>query len=231
MTSPAWRPRWRGRPATSPDVAQARAASIAWRALVKTARTPSPSSLASMGVPTCSRMRVRRAPSRSRGFSRKAVSPRRSVRAVESTMSAKRMMAVQERRGSGAATGWGSPTPRNSQIVFTTELVSEIRRQRRALEQHQTGVRYRGSETLCHLNRGKRQLTPVNHQGRHAHLREKVDHIEISARDHLGRGRLPGYGFPYERSESVSHIALFPTHARISQCLCHEFPVALPELR
>ena len=48
---------------------------------------------------------------------------------------------------------------------------------------------------------------------------------------HLGRGRLPGYGFPYKRSESVSHIALFPTHARMSQCLCHEFPVALPELR
>ena len=69
---------------------------MAWRAEVKTASTPSPSSLPSMGVPECSRMVVPRAPSSSRAFARKAASPSRSVRAVESAMSAKRMMAVPE---------------------------------------------------------------------------------------------------------------------------------------
>src|SRR6266566_3106475 len=54
MTSPAWRPRWMGRAASSPARPQARAASIACRAEVKTARTPSPSSLPSIAVPACS---------------------------------------------------------------------------------------------------------------------------------------------------------------------------------
>ena len=57
-----------------------------------------------MAVPEWSRMTVRSEVSRSRAFVRNAASPSRSVRAVESTMSAKRMTptgaaAVPERKG------------------------------------------------------------------------------------------------------------------------------------
>jgi len=58
-----------------PASAHASAASIACRALLKTARTPSPRSLPSIAVPSCSRMTVRSAPSRSRAFARKVASP------------------------------------------------------------------------------------------------------------------------------------------------------------
>ena len=63
------------------------------------ASTPSPSVLASIVVPPASVMMRRSSVSRSRAFARKAASPTRSVSAVESAISAKRMTAVPELAG------------------------------------------------------------------------------------------------------------------------------------
>ncbi len=57
-------------------------------AMVNTARTPSPRSLPSIGVPLLRRIAALRVASSSRALSRKALSPRRSVSAVDSAMSA-----------------------------------------------------------------------------------------------------------------------------------------------
>jgi len=76
-----------------------------------------------MGVPECSRITARRAPSSPRALPRKAASPSRSVRAVESTMSANRMTVVPEGR-SGAVTAGASPSPRNSSMAASTGSMS-----------------------------------------------------------------------------------------------------------
>ena len=69
-TSPAWMPRWSGRPASFPRPRQRTAASIACRADVNTAITPSPSTLPSTGVPPASLTAARSDVSSSRSFSR-----------------------------------------------------------------------------------------------------------------------------------------------------------------
>ena len=70
-----------------------------------------------MGVPMCSRMTVRRAASRSRALVRKGASPSRSVSAVESTISAKRMTAVPE--GVWSLLAASSSSSRNASIART----------------------------------------------------------------------------------------------------------------
>ncbi len=91
---------------------------MACLAEVNTARTPSPSTLPSTGVPPDSLMTDRSDVSSSRALARKAESPSCSVRAVLSAMSAKRRTAIPS--GSSAAAGASSPSPRNSSMAAST---------------------------------------------------------------------------------------------------------------
>ena len=94
ITSPAWIPMCSLSSVPSEAALQWIAHSIAWRAEVNTAMTPSPSSLPSTSLPPVSVMIVLSESSSWRAYPRNVVSPNCSVSTVESAISAKRMVTV-----------------------------------------------------------------------------------------------------------------------------------------